>query len=70
LLIFNFNELNQKHQRRRKEKKKEVMVAYFHHLLHGTIEEGDNIVAITFFATKPSKMATIVAIVVFCNKTI
>jgi hypothetical protein len=50
-----------------------VKITYCHHLLHGTtitIKEGDDIVAVTFLTTKPSKKATIVAIVVFYNKAI
>jgi hypothetical protein len=48
------------------------MTACCHHLLHNTttIEEGDDIVAITFFATKPLKKAMVVTIVIFCNKAI
>jgi hypothetical protein len=72
LLTLNFNELNQKDPKNKKNKKKNATVAYSHHVLHSTttIEEGDDITAITFFATKPSKKAMVVAIFFFCNKAI
>jgi hypothetical protein len=62
LLIVNFNKLNHKNP-----KKKQI--AFCHRLCHiwATIEEGDDIVAVPFFAAKPAKrrMSPI-----FCGKAI
>jgi len=58
LLIFNFNELDKKDQKRKKRKGTT------------TIEEGDNIVAVTFFATKPPKKAVAITVAFICSKAI
>jgi len=66
LLIVNFNELDQNdHKRKERIKRKKAV-------LHSTttIEEGDDIVVVTFFIAKPLKKATIIAVTIFCNKAI
>jgi hypothetical protein len=71
LLIVNSNELDPKTKEKEKRKRKKETTCC-HRLLHNTItiEEGNNIVAITFFVTKPLKKVTIVIVAIFCNKTI
>jgi hypothetical protein len=49
-----------------------VITTCYHCLFHNTttIEEGDNIVVVTFLTTKPLKKATTITITFFCNKAI
>ncbi len=48
------------------------MVVYYHCLFHNstTIEEGNDIVAVTLFITKPLKKAITIVVTFFCNKAI
>ncbi len=48
------------------------MASCCHHLVHSTttIEVGDDIVAVTFFATKPQNKVTAIFVVFFCIKAI
>jgi hypothetical protein len=49
-----------------------MTATYCHHLLHNTttIEEGDDIVAVTFFTAKPLKEVMTVGVTIFYNKAI
>jgi hypothetical protein len=49
-----------------------VITTCYHCLFHNTttIEEGDNIVVVTFLTTKPLKKATTITITFFCSKAI
>jgi hypothetical protein len=61
LLIVNFNKLNHKDP----QKKKLFSAIAFH--IWATIEEGDNIATVPFFAAKPAKRRMSL---IFCGKAI
>jgi len=69
LLIFNFNEQNEKDQRKKQKTKNKT--TYCHHLLHNTttIEKGDNIDVVTFFATTLPKKMSVVPIAIFLQQS-
>jgi hypothetical protein len=48
------------------------MAAHCHYLFHNTttIEIGEDIVVVTFFATKPPKKVMAIVVLCFCNKVI